>query len=86
MSSSAGSTLLSRPRAVRARVDADRLWVSLEDGRDVSVPVTWFEWLAGATDDQRHDIRIIEGGAGIWWEQLEDGVSVPWLFGLPESP
>jgi len=86
MSSSAGSTLLSRPRAVRARVDADRLWVSLEDGRDVSVPVTWFEWLARATDDQRHDIRIIEGGAGIWWEQLEDGVSVPWLFGLPESP
>jgi len=86
MSSSAGSTLLSRPRAVCARVDADRLWVSLEDGRDVSVPVTWFEWLARATDDQRHDIRIIEGGAGIWWEQLEDGVSVPWLFGLPESP
>ena len=85
MSSSAGSTLLSRPRAVRARVDADRLWVSLEDGRDVSVPVTWFDWLARATDDQRHDIRIIEGGAGIWWEQLEDGVSVPWLFGLPES-
>ena len=86
MSSLVGSTLLSRPRAVRARVDADRLWVSLEDGRDVSVPVTWFEWLARATDDQRHDIRIIEGGAGIWWEQLEDGVSVPWLFGLPESP
>jgi hypothetical protein len=67
-------------------VDADRLWVSLEDGRDVSVPVTWFEWLARATDDQRNDIRIIEGGAGIWWEQLEDGVSVPWLFGLPEFP
>jgi hypothetical protein len=67
-------------------VDADRLWVSLEDGRDVSVPVAWFEWLARATEDQRHDIRIIEGGAGIWWAQLEDGVSVPWLFGLPEFP
>jgi hypothetical protein len=46
-------------------VDADRPWVSLEDGRDV---------------------RIIEGGVGIWWDQLEDGVSVPWLFGLPDYP
>jgi len=78
--------LLSRPRAVRTRVDADRLWVSLEDGRDVSVPVDWFDWLAKATDDQRRDIRIIEGGVGIWWDQLEDGVSVPWLFGLPDYP
>jgi hypothetical protein len=86
MSSSAGSTVLTRPRAVRARVDADRLWIALQDGREVSVPVTWFDWLAGATDDQRRDIRIIEGGVGIWWEQLDDGVSVPWLFGLPEWP
>lgn len=86
MSPSAGSTLLSRPRAVRARVDADRLWVALQDGREVSVPVTWFDWLADATDAQRHDVRIIEGGLGIWWEQLEDGVSVPWLLGLPELP
>ena len=86
MSSSAGSTLLTRPRAVGARVDADRLWVALQDGREVSVPVTWFGWLAGATDDQRRDVRIIEGGVGIWWEQLEDGVSVPWLLGLPEFP
>jgi hypothetical protein len=86
MSSSAGRTLLSRPGAIRARVDADRLWVSLQDGRDVSVPMDWFEWLASATGDQRHDILIIEGGAGIWREQLEDGVSVPWLLGLPEYP
>jgi hypothetical protein len=86
MSSSAGSTVLTPPRAVRASVDADRLWVALQDGREVSVPVTWFDWLADATDAQRHDVRIIEGGVGIWWEQLEDGVSVPWLLGLPEFP
>ena len=86
MSSSTRSPSLTRPRAARARVDADRLWVSLQDGRDVSVPLEWFDWLASATEDQRHDMRIVEGGVGIWWEQLEDGVSVPWLFGLPEFP
>ena len=76
----------SRPRAVSAIVDATSLRVTIADGREVSVPVSWFDWLAGATDAQRHDIRIIEGGVGVWWEQLEDGVSVPWLLGLPEFP
>jgi hypothetical protein len=86
MSSSASSPSLTRPRAVAARLDATRLWVSLEDGREVGAPLDWFAWLANATEDQRHEFRIVEGGAGIWWEQLEDGVSVPWLFGLPEYP
>jgi hypothetical protein len=86
MSSSASSPSLVRPRAVSASVDAHRLRVSLEDGREISVPLAWFHWLAKATADQRRDLRIIEGGAGIWWEQLEDAVSVPGLLGLPESP
>jgi hypothetical protein len=59
--------------------------VALEDGRDVTVPVSWFDWLASATPGQQDDLRIIEGGLGIWWEQLEDGVSVPWLLGRPEA-
>ena len=86
MSSSTRSPVLTRPRAVRARVDGDRLWVALEDGRDISVPVAWFDWLALAAPGQRDDLRIVEGGLGIWWEQLEDGVSVPGLLGLPEWP
>ncbi len=84
MSSSASSPSLTRPRAVAVEVDATRLRVSLEDGREVSVPLEWFDWLAGATEDQRRDLRLIEGGAGIWWEQLEDAISVPGLLGHPE--
>lgn len=84
MSSSASSPSLTRPRAVAVEVDATRLRVSLEDGRELSVPLDWFDWLAGATEDQRRDLRLIEGGAGIWWEQLEDAISVPGLLGHPE--
>ena len=29
--------------------------------------------------------NIAWDGAGVWWEGLEDGVSVPWLFGMPED-
>jgi hypothetical protein len=47
------------------------------------VPVRWFDWLESAADEQRSDLDLIEGGEGIWWEQLDEGVSVPGLLGLP---
>lgn len=86
MSSSTTSPTLTRPRATAATVDAGRLRVMLEDGREISVPTSWFGWLERAAERQRQDFRVIGGGAGIWWEQLDDGISVPGLFGLPEYP
>lgn len=73
----------TRPRASAAKIDGDRLAVSLADGRELLVPLAWFRWLDESTAEQRHDLAIIEGGLGIWWEDLDEGVSVPWLLGLP---
>ncbi len=73
----------TRPRAASATVVSGRLRVTLTDGRDVGIPTAWYPWLDGATPEQRSDLVIIEGGLGIWWEQLEDGLSVPGLLGLP---
>jgi hypothetical protein len=64
-------------------VAAGRLHVTLVDGREVTVPLNWFDWLANATDEQRSKVDLIEGGEGIWWEELDEGVSVPGLLGLP---
>lgn len=86
MSSSASSVSLARPRAAAARVEGTRLWIGLTDGREISVPLAWFGWLAGASPAQQADLAILEGGAGIWWDQLDEGISVPGLFGLPEHP
>jgi hypothetical protein len=73
------------PLAASVAVDRARLHVALRDGRELSVPVAWFDWLAEASDDQRADHQIIEDGQGIWWEQLDEGVSVPGLFGLSHT-
>jgi hypothetical protein len=73
----------SRPTATAAAVIGDRLQVTLKDGRELFVPVSWFDWLAKAPDAERRHFEIIEGGLGIWWDQLDDGVSVPGLLGLP---
>lgn len=72
-----------RPRAASAIVDDDRLRVELEDGRELSVPISWFTWLQGASPEDRRDLSVIEYGLGIWWEALDEGISVPWLLGLP---
>jgi hypothetical protein len=76
------SSPISHPTAVAAEVTGDRLHVTLSDGRELFVPVAWFSWLASATSEQRADLEIIDGGDAIWWESLEDSLSVPGLFGL----
>lgn len=86
MSTSTSNAWPTWPRASAAGVESERLRVELTDGREISVPLDWFDWLAGATENQRQDFRIVEDGAGIWWEPLEDGISVPSLLGLPEYP
>ncbi len=73
----------TRPRATAARIDGDRLRVDLTDGRDVSIPTSWYSWLHDAGPEQQADLAIIDDGLGIWWEQLDDGLSVPGLLGLP---
>lgn len=73
----------SRPTATAAGVIDDRLHVTLADGRELLVPIAWFDWLASASAADQADLELIEGGEGIWWEKLDDGVSVPGLLGLP---
>jgi len=48
------------------------------------VPIKWFGFLAASTEEQRRDVRILGDGDGLWWEGLDEGVSVPGLLGLGE--
>ena len=71
------------PLAAGVEVSREWLRVDLRDGRRLSVPVSWFEWLARANDTELGDFEIIEDGQGIWWNTIDEGLSVPGLFGLP---
>ena len=86
MSISSNSALTPWPRAASVAVEREQLRVSLKDGREIVVPLDWFDFLAKATDDQRQHFQLDEYGAAIHWDELEDSISVPSLFGLPESP
>lgn len=73
----------TRPRAASVAVTDGRIRVVLTDGRDVGVPTSWYRWLDDASPAEQADVEIIEDGLGIWWESLDDGLSVPGLLGLP---
>lgn len=84
MTSSASSPSLTSPRAASVAIEGDHLRVALQDQREITVPLAWFDWLERASLEQRDDFTIIGDGQGIWWNELDDGVSVPGLLGLPE--
>ena len=73
------------PAAAAVEVTHEWLRVDLRDGRRLSVPVAWFDWLARANEAARADFEIIEDGQGIWWTSIDEGLSVPGLFGLPHA-
>jgi len=58
------------------RFDDATLWVDLQDGRTVGVPLAWFPRLLHATPEQRSAGRISATGRGLHWEDLDEDISV----------
>jgi hypothetical protein len=61
-------------------VTADTLRVRLADGRELAVPVTWFPRLQEASVEARNKCRLIGGGIGINWPDLDEDISVEGLL------
>lgn len=64
------------PLAVNVAVSDDTLSVDLRDGRTLSVPLAWYPRLAYASSPERGNWRLIGGGEGIHWVDLDEDVSV----------
>lgn len=64
------------PRAVDLWFTDARLFIRLEDGREVGVPLEWFPRLRQASVEQRAKWRFIGNGIGIHWEYIDEDISV----------
>ena len=72
-------------RAVR--VSEDEIMASLSDGRTISVPLAWSWRLSEATPEQRKNFRLVGGGQGVHWPDVDEDISVRgMLHGIPASP
>lgn len=63
-------------RAVR--FDDDSMWVDLDDGRRMAVPLAWFPRLLTASPEQRAQFEL--SPCGIHWEALDEDISIEGLL------
>ena len=66
------------PEPLDVRFDEDMLWVDLEDGRTLGIPLVWFPRLLRATPNQREDFFI--SPSGIHWDEIDEDISIAGLL------
>lgn len=77
------NTLVIEIRLAKAQkvvATEDTLTIDLDDGRTVSVPVAWYPRLLHGTLEERNNWRLIGGGEGIHWPDLDEDISVEGLL------
>ena len=74
------TTEVSVPDAELILLDDDTLTAELADGRTISVPLVWYPRLAYANVAERNNWRLIGGGQGIRWPDLDEDISVESLL------
>ena len=81
------STVDSREAlATQVTVSEDTLSVELADGRTVAAPLAWYPRLAHASAQERNSWRLISGGRGIHWPEVDEDISVDNLLaGQPSA-
>ena len=74
------------PRAREVQVTEDEIIVQLQDGRTVTVPLTWFPKLLHATADQRKQWELLGDGEGIHWPSVDEDLSVAGMLRGTPAP
>jgi hypothetical protein len=68
--------------AIDVDITDKALWVVLADGRELAAPLEWFPRLRDATPEQRAKWRLIGGGQGIHWPDVDEYITVTTLLRL----
>ena len=63
-------------RAQHVTVTEDALSVDLADGRTIVAPLVWYPRLLHGIPKERNNWRLIGGGEGIRWPDLDEDISV----------
>ncbi len=74
------NTLTFEASANRIWFDSENMWVSLTDGRQLSIPLAYFPRLQNATPEQKENYGMSGGGTGLHWEEIDEDISVPSLL------
>ncbi len=70
--------MTTSPEPLAVRFDDYNLWVDLEDGRTLGIPLAWFPRLLHGTPEQRAAVELSR--AGLHWEELDEDISIAGLL------
>lgn len=66
------------PEATSVEFDDDSMWVTLEDGRTVGVPLAWYPRLLNGSPKARRNVFI--SPSGLHWDELDEDISIASLL------
>jgi Protein of unknown function (DUF2442) len=66
------------PSPTAVRFDDAQMWVDLEDGRTLGIPLVWFPRLLHASSPHREGFFLSTGG--IHWEEIDEDISIAGLL------
>jgi Protein of unknown function (DUF2442) len=62
------------PEPVSVSFTSDSMSAKLEDGRTITVPISWYPRLLKATPEQRLAYEL--SPAGIHWDEIDEDISI----------
>jgi hypothetical protein len=65
-----------KDRIADGRFDDERMYVLLQDGREISVPLWWYPRLWQATREQRSNWQILPFGDAQHWREVDEDLDV----------
>ena len=65
-------------RATSVKFDDDLMWVGLDDGRAIGVPIAWYPRLLHASAADRAKAWI--SPTGLHWDEIDEDISIEGLL------
>ena len=68
------------PVITRVTITEEKLIVDLDDGRSLSVPLSWYPRLVHASTHERDDWQLLGDGYAIEWRDLDEHIGIEGLL------
>ncbi|NJW53094.1 DUF2442 domain-containing protein [Salinimicrobium oceani] len=63
----------------------EKVFFSLEDGREIGAPLRWYPKLYNATEEELLDYTISPGGYGVHWTKVDEDLSAYGMLTLDQK-
>ena len=63
----------------------EKIFFSLEDGREIGAPLEWYPKLYNASEEELLDFSISPGGYGVHWNRVDEDLSAYGMLTLDQE-